>query len=112
MLDPSTIPMASYIPKEECTFDPYFCPSSPKCFNSGSWSSKSHRCRPVDCGLSKCTSCPDSWPDFLKSIAVKSWCAYVCVQTGISPPPIVAVGAVGITRFGPFPSAGAWCFEP
>jgi hypothetical protein len=94
--DPSTI-QAGVIPKTECIEDG--CEWQPKCkygFDPG----VSHRCIITDCGASKCSWCPSWVPELLKNLSVKSWCAYVCVQTGIPSPPVVAIGVGGISSFG------------
>ncbi|MEO5726787.1 MAG: hypothetical protein ABI134_30675 [Byssovorax sp.] len=95
--DPSTF-SAGVITKDSCIEDPG-CEWHPKCkygFDPG----VSHRCIVVDCGFSKCKSCPSWVSEVLKHLAVKAWCSYVCIQTGISPPPVVAVGVAGISSLG------------
>jgi hypothetical protein len=95
--DPSTI-QAGVIPKNEC-IEEHGCEWQPQCkygFDPG----VSHRCIITDCGAKKCSWCPSWVPELLKNLSVKSWCAYVCVQTGISPPPVVAIGVGGISSFG------------
>jgi hypothetical protein len=112
-IDPSTIQTGGVMSKYECT--DLGCPYTGKCYNSGSsWDGISHRCSVTDCGVSQCTKCPDWFPPFLKHLVFKSWCAYVCVQTGITDPPVVAIGAVGVQDDGTtFPKPGLiWCFDP
>lgn len=85
------------IPKYECEGD-YGCQRTSKCtygFNPG----VSHRCHVVDCGPSRCSWCPSWVLEVLDHLALKAWCAYVCVQTGVSPAPTVAVAAGGISSF-------------
>jgi hypothetical protein len=62
----------------------------------------------------KCTKCPQWSPDILKYAVFQSWCAYVCVQTGVVNPPVVAIGAIGVRKNGVvYPSSTtAWCFDP
>jgi hypothetical protein len=111
-IDPSTIPTAGVIPKYEC--NDLGCPFTGRCFNSGAWSGTSHRCVVTDCGSAKCTRCPQWFPETLKYLVFKSWCAYVCVQTGVVNPPVVAIGAVGVRGDGTtLPKDGlVWCFDP
>ncbi|WP_437793658.1 hypothetical protein [Sorangium sp. So ce693] len=53
-----------------------------------------------DCGKAKCPTCPDFVNDLLQNIVIRSWCSYVCVKTGTSPPEVVAVGAGAISALG------------
>jgi hypothetical protein len=111
-IDPSTI-QAGIVPKYECT--DLGCPYRGKCMNSGtSWNGISHSCFVTDCGSAKCTKCPQWFPDTLKYLVFKSWCAYVCIQTGITDPPVVAIGVVGVQQNGmTLPKSGlVWCFDP
>jgi hypothetical protein len=110
-VDPSTIPTATFSPRYECT-DEHQCPYVAKCYNAPYSNIKPHNCFVTDCGSSSCTTCPSWFPDTLKSLVFKSWCAYVCVDQS-SPPVPVAVGAIGVRKSGdPFPATGAWCFAP
>ena len=110
-IDPSAIPTASVIPRYECT-DEHQCPYKTQCFNTGPWSSAPpYECAVVGCGSSKCSACPDWFPDLLTSVAFDSWCAYVCAVR-LPPRDIVAIGAVGMKKGKPFPATGAWCFNP
>jgi hypothetical protein len=58
-----------------------------------------HLCLIDDCGKAKCRNCPDFVNDLLQNVVIKAWCSYVCVETGTSPPKVVAVGAGGISAF-------------
>jgi hypothetical protein len=96
-VDASAFPPAP-IPKYSCEED-HGCQIDPKCtwgFDPG----VRHRCVLVDCGASRCSWCPSWVANILAHLALKSWCAYVCVQTGVSPAPTVAVGAGGISSLG------------
>jgi hypothetical protein len=96
-VDPSMFSTGA-IAKDSCIEEPG-CEWHPKCkygFDPG----VSHRCIITDCGSSKCSWCPSWVPDLLKHLTVKAWCSYVCIQTGISTPPVVAVGVGGISSFG------------
>ena len=104
-VDPSLLP-ASVVPKHQCLED-YGCEYQPKCATGGFIPDVNYLCFVTDCGPSKCSSCPDWVNDRLKSLVIKAWCAYVCVQTGTSPPKEVAIGAAGISALrskfiGPF----------
>ncbi len=95
--DPSRL-STGVIAKDSCIEDPG-CEWHPKCkfgFDPG----VSHRCIIVDCGSAKCKSCPSWVAEILTHLAAKAWCSYVCIQTGISPPPIIAIGAAGISSLG------------
>lgn len=86
------------IEKAECE-EEYGCQHHPRCkygFDPG----VSHRCVIVDCGPSRCSWCPSWVLEILDHLVYKAWCAYVCIQTGISPAPTVAVAAGGISSFG------------
>lgn len=108
-VDPSTI-QAGTNPKWECT-EQYNCPYAAKCSNAPYNGIKNLNCWVTNCGSSKCSICPDWFPDWIKSLALKSWCAYVC-EAG-SPPKVLAVGAGGVTIFGnPYPEAGPYCIDP
>jgi len=42
----------------------------------------------------------ESWfPDTLKYVLLKSWCAYVCVGANVTSPKVIAAGAGGVSRF-------------
>jgi hypothetical protein len=96
-VDPSTLMLSGpIIPKSECV-EQYGCAHNAKClFNPPP---VNHRCFVDDCGASKCGKCPSWVADLLKSIVSKAWCSYVCVESGTSPPKIVAVGAGAISPF-------------
>jgi len=96
-IDPSTI-QAGVISKDSC-LEQYGCEWHPQCqygFDPGI----SHLCIITDCGAARCSWCPSWVPDLLKHLAIKAWCSYVCVQTGITSPPVVALGAGGISSLG------------
>lgn len=66
-----------------------------------------HMCYVDACGDAGCRGCPSWVAEILKHIVVKTWCSYVCVQTGTSPPKTVAIGAGAVSSFkgvfvGPF----------
>jgi hypothetical protein len=96
-VDPTAFPPPP-IAKNEC-LDDYGCEYYPKC-KYGFQPLVNHRCVVIDCGPSKCSWCPSWVPDLLKHLAIKAWCSYVCIQTGVSPAPTVAVGAGGISALG------------
>jgi hypothetical protein len=108
-LDPSTMPLVEKRPRYECT-DELACPYRTKCINAP-YNGLKHDCFVYDCGSAKCTDCPNWWPDFLKTLLWKSWCAYYCVESGVPYPKIVAVGAGAVTHFGD-KAVGPWCFAP
>jgi hypothetical protein len=113
-IDSSMIPTAGVAPKDECYFD-LGCPRRTTCVNPGTWSTDvPHICYVVNCGVPKCSLCPDWFPPEYKTGIVKAWCSYLCISQGVSPPPIVAQGAVVITKSGKaWPSNNlAWCFNP
>jgi hypothetical protein len=86
------------IPKYECEGD-YGCQLNPKCkygFDPG----VNHQCVIVDCGPSRCSWCPSWVLEILNHLVYKNWCAYVCVQTGTTNAPTVAVAAGGVSSFG------------
>lgn len=93
-VDPSTLAY-TVIPKPECEAD-YGCKYSSPC-QQGHIPSVKHRCFVDDCGKAKCRTCPDIVNTLLQNIMIKAWCSYVCVETGISPPKVVAVGAGGVS---------------
>lgn len=108
-IDPSTIQGGGVISKDSC-IEQYGCPWKTKCkygFDPG----VGHSCTVTDCGLSKCNSCPGWILELLKRLAIKSWCAYVCVKTGVTSPPVVAVGAGGISSLGGH-FIGTFCTPP
>ncbi|WP_437648850.1 hypothetical protein [Sorangium sp. So ce362] len=101
--DPSTLAY-TVMPKYECEGD-YGCQIHPRC-QQGYIPAVNHRCIIDDCGTAKCRTCPDVVNEILRNVAIRSWCSYVCVQTGTSPPEVVAVGAGAISAlrnifFGP-----------
>jgi hypothetical protein len=107
-IDPSAIE-AGVISKDSC-IEQYGCEWHPKCqygFDPG----VSHRCIVNDCGASKCGWCPSWVGELLKHLAIKAWCSYVCIQTGVSPAPTVAVGAGGISSLGGY-FVGPICIAP
>jgi hypothetical protein len=67
----------------------------------------SHMCYVDDCGDAGCNRCPSWIAERLKHIVFKTWCSYVCIQVGTSPPKVVAIGAGAVSSFkgifiGPF----------
>lgn len=72
----------------------------------------SHRCYVTDCGQSKCSLCPQWIADLLKSLAISSWCGYVCTEVNKpAPNNVVAIGAGGISKLkGNF--VGPLCVAP
>jgi hypothetical protein len=110
-IDPSTVALAGADPKYECTED-FKCPYRTKCSNDP-YRGLTHVCFVVDCGSARCSTCPNWFPDFIKELVLKAWCAYVCIESGVSYPKVVAVGAGGVTAFGnPYPADGPYCFAP
>ncbi|MGK3996223.1 hypothetical protein [Sorangium sp. So ce1024] len=93
-LDPSTLAY-SVMPKYECEGD-HGCKPQPRC-QQGYIPAMSHRCIINDCGKAKCSTCPDFVNELLQNIVIRSWCSYVCVKTGTSPPEVVAVGAGAVS---------------
>ncbi|WP_433935468.1 hypothetical protein AB3662_12130 [Sorangium cellulosum] len=92
------------MPKFECERD-YGCKYNSPC-QQGYIPAVGHLCYVDDCGKAKCPTCPDFVNDLLQNIAIQSWCSYVCVKIGTSPPEVVAVGAGAISAlrnifFGP-----------
>lgn len=85
------------IPKHECT-EQHGCKYSPQC-KYNYMPPVSHFCLIDDCGKAKCRNCPDFVNELLQNVAISSWCSYVCVESGSSPPKVVAVGAGGISGF-------------
>lgn len=108
-IDSSAVELAGKEPKYECT-DKFQCPYRTKCLNAP-FKSLKHACYVNDCGSAKCTDCPNWWPDFLKTLLWKSWCAYVCIESNVPYPKIVAVGAGAVTHFGDA-AVGPWCLTP
>jgi hypothetical protein len=91
------------IPKPEC--EEQGCAYSPVCQQNYIPSVK-HRCFVDNCGKSGCGGCPDIVNKLLQNVVIKTWCSYVCVESGTSPPKVVAVGAGGVSAlknifFGP-----------
>jgi len=82
-------------PKFEC--GEQGCAYTAKC-KYGYMPEVNHLCFIDDCGPAKCRTCPDWVNDLLQNLAIKTWCSYVCVQTGTSPPKVVAVGAGGVSK--------------
>jgi len=110
-LNPAMIQTAGNQPNWECT-DKLKCPYKRKCSNAP-YSGITHSCWVNNCGSAKCKSCPDWFPEDIKTLYIKSWCAYACVDNS-SPQKIVAAGVGGVTYFNdaPYPSDGAYCFAP
>lgn len=108
-LDPSVLPIASWTPKNECGSQ-YGCSYAADCQNEP-YRSLAHRCFVTDCGDAKCKSCPSWFPDTLKYVLLKSWCAYVCVEVNVTSPKIIAVGAAGVSRFKD-EFVGPYCVAP
>lgn len=101
--DPSMLAY-TLAPKYECGRD-YGCKYTSEC-QQGYIPAVRHICFVDDCGKAKCPTCPDLVNELLQNVVIRSWCSYVCVQLGTSPPEIVAVGAGAIsalrdTFFGP-----------
>jgi hypothetical protein len=91
------------IPKPEC--EEQGCAYALPCQQNYIPSVK-HRCFVENCGKSGCGGCPDIVNKLLQNVVVKTWCSYVCVESGTSPPKVVAVGAGGVSAlrnifFGP-----------
>ncbi|HTN91887.1 MAG TPA: hypothetical protein VL242_49800 [Sorangium sp.] len=102
-IEPSTLAY-TVMPKYECE-EAYGCKPQPRC-QQGYIPAMSHRCIINDCGKAKCPTCPDFVNELLQNLVIRSWCSYVCVKTGTSPPEVVAVGAGAISAlrniyFGP-----------
>jgi hypothetical protein len=95
--DPTKLPITSWTPKSGCGSQ-YGCAYAADCQNEP-YQSIPHRCFVVDCGDAKCKSCPSWFPDTLKYVLLKSWCAYVCVEANVTSPKVIAVGAGGVSRF-------------
>lgn len=108
-LDPSMLPIASWTPKNECG-SLHGCSYAADCQNEP-YASHAHRCFVTDCGDAKCKSCPSWFPDKLKYLLLKSWCAYVCVEVNVTSPKIIAVGAAGVSRFNDV-LVGPFCVAP
>lgn len=108
-VDPSTLTPVNAKPRFECSLDPFDCLDRTTCLCPPFYSTIKHVCYVEDCGISQCSSCPDWFPDILKSPLVRSWCAYVCIEEGVTYPKVVAVGAGGIVA-GIF--SGPFCFSP
>ncbi|WP_437624395.1 hypothetical protein [Sorangium sp. So ce1151] len=106
-LDPATLPLA-VLPRTECLKD-FGCAFSAPCARFGP--PVAHLCYVTDCDDAKCRPCPEIFGELVSHLIYKSWCSYVCVQTGVSPPPVVAVGIGVITYFGGR-FAGPWCLPP
>lgn len=71
-------------PNDECKKPPNNCKEQyQKC-------SFAYVCIVVDCGESKCGSCPDLWP--LPELAFDHWCVYTCV---VDDPPVISGWAIG-----------------
>ncbi|WP_437757883.1 hypothetical protein [Sorangium sp. So ce1389] len=101
--DPSMLAY-SVMPKFECEVD-HGCKPYLTC-QQGYIPAVNHLCFVDDCGKAKCPTCPDFVNELLQNVVVRSWCSYVCVRTGTSPPEVVAVGAGAISAlrnifFGP-----------
>ncbi len=110
-LNSSMIQTAGNQPNWECT-DKFKCPYVRKCWNAP-YSSMPHNCWVNNCGSAKCTSCPSWFPEELKTLYIKNWCAYVCTDNSY-PQKITATGVGGVTHFSdtPYPAAGVYCFAP
>ncbi|WP_438027906.1 hypothetical protein [Sorangium sp. So ce233] len=101
--DPSTLAYR-VTPKFECARD-YGCEPTLPCLQ-GYIPAVNHICYIDDCGTAKCPTCPDLVNEILQNVVIRSWCSYVCVKIGTSPPEVVAVGAGAISAlrnifFGP-----------
>ncbi|AUX45763.1 uncharacterized protein SOCE26_072590 [Sorangium cellulosum] len=102
-IDPSMLAY-TVTPKFSCGSQ-YGCKYTPEC-QQGHIPAVDHICYVDDCGKARCRTCPDLVNDILQNVVIRSWCSYVCVQTGTSPPEVVAVGAGAISAlrdsfFGP-----------
>ncbi|WP_437336323.1 hypothetical protein [Sorangium sp. So ce394] len=106
-LDPATLPLA-VIPRTEC-LEEFGCPYRTPCSLFGP--PVNHQCYVTDCADAKCRQCPEIFGELVSHLVYKSWCSYVCVQTGTSPPKEVAIGIGVITYFGG-QFAGPWCLPP
>ncbi|WP_437279929.1 hypothetical protein WME90_05055 [Sorangium sp. So ce375] len=106
-LDPATLPLA-VIPRGECE-EKFGCPYSTRCQINPP--PVRHACFVTDCDDAKCRQCPEVFSEIASRLIFKSWCSYVCIQTGISPPPVVAVGIGFITYFGG-KFSGVICLPP
>ncbi|KYF74307.1 hypothetical protein BE11_01615 [Sorangium cellulosum] len=103
-LDPAALPLA-VIPRTEWLKE-FGCPFSLPCEYSGP--PVDHRCYVTDCADAKCRQCPEMFAEIASRLVFKSWCTYICVQTGTSPPKEVADGIVFMTHWGD-KSVGPWC---
>lgn len=102
-LDPSTIQAFTYDPDrmQKC-IDSVGCAPSETCVFQKSGIAG---CPLADCGVGKCSSCPNTWN--LSSILVKGWCAHVCLNGS----PALPVGYVTMMHFR---GGRVWkfCYEP
>ncbi|XXX78577.1 hypothetical protein WMF30_07360 [Sorangium sp. So ce134] len=105
-LDPAALPLA-VIPRTEC-IEEFGCPFRLPCKYFGP--PVSHQCYVADCADAKCRQCPEIFGEIASHLVYKSWCTYLCVQTGTSPPKVVADGIVFMTYFGNEP-AGPFCIK-
>ncbi|WP_441291777.1 hypothetical protein ACSRUE_16170 [Sorangium sp. KYC3313] len=111
-LDPSTLPLG-ITPRYECT-DEFGCAYSTPC-KYAAWGttlpSVKHRCFVTDCGDARCSTCPAWVGELLSHLAIRSWCAYVCLELGVLDGKPIAVGARGLSSlFGGF--VGPICMAP
>ncbi|WP_437645105.1 hypothetical protein [Sorangium sp. So ce362] len=81
-LDPSTLPLG-ITPRYKCT-DEFGCVYSTPCKHAVwgySIPSTKHLCFVTDCGDARCSTCPTWVGEILSHLAIRAWCAYVCVET-------------------------------
>jgi hypothetical protein len=106
-LDPATIP--AWHAKHECQYDEGCVNRVPCQYNAPP---VQHWCQVTDCGKSRCSICPDWVADLLKSLVLRSWCAYVCVELGKpAQTSVVAIGAGGVSAFKGY-FVGPICKDP
>jgi hypothetical protein len=75
-IDPSTIPLARIIPKNECTrkYERFKCSYTEICdFEDGKGNAS---CQVTNCGEGVCPACPHFWN--LDGLIVHGWCTYGC----------------------------------
>lgn len=90
-------------PRWECK-TLYGCPFQVYC----DWPEE-HVCMVTDCDSSKCRPCPPIFD--LGSLAISSWCAYVCVGANVKGAPIVGYAAVAFSKF-KNAQLGPYCVRP
>ncbi len=80
-IDPQSLP--GLTPNYECTKSPYNCAEQ---YHNCPFA---YVCLVVDCGESKCSTCPDIWA--LPKLAFDKWCVYTCV---VDDPPVISGWAI------------------